>query len=116
MQDWVALGKVPTPLETDPKYEEWYTNNWVILGWMFNSIEKRVYHMFIYHDTVHGLRTALSKMYAHAHNDSSIFELNRDISHASQATLGLIVADFFCYLQTRWEELAQHEPLRPRLF
>ncbi|KAF8396921.1 hypothetical protein HHK36_018556 [Tetracentron sinense] len=54
---------------------------------------------------------ALTKMYAHAHCDSRIFELYRDISHASQAALGFSIADFFGYLQTRWEELAQYEPL-----
>ena len=74
---------MPIPLETDPKYEEWYIDNYAILGWMFNYMEERVYHMFMYYDTIHGLWTALSKMYAHAHNDSRIFELYRDISHAS---------------------------------
>ncbi|GFY90253.1 indole-3-acetic acid inducible 9 [Actinidia rufa] len=49
-------------------------------------------------------------MYAHARNESRIFELYRDISHASQPALGLLVADYFGYLQTRWEELAQYEP------
>ena len=78
---------------------------------MFNSMEDRVYHMFMYHDTVHGLWTALNQMYAHARNESRILELYRDISHASQPTLGLSVADYFGYLQTRWEELAQYEPL-----
>ncbi|GFZ07959.1 hypothetical protein Acr_19g0008960 [Actinidia rufa] len=78
---------------------------------MFNSMEDRVYHMFMYHETVHGLWTALTQMYAHARNESRIFELYREISHASQTTLGLSVADFFGYLQTRWEELAQYEPL-----
>ncbi|XP_057514701.1 uncharacterized protein LOC130796377 isoform X1 [Actinidia eriantha] len=74
-------------------------------------MEDRVYHMFMYHDTVHGLWTALTQMYAHARNESRIFELYREISHASQTTLGLSVADYFGYLQTRWEELAQYEPL-----
>ena len=50
-------------------------------------------------------------MYAHAHHDSRIFELHRDIAHASQETLGLSVSEFFGYLQSRWEELAQYEPL-----
>ncbi|GFZ08908.1 hypothetical protein Acr_20g0007160 [Actinidia rufa] len=45
-------------------------------------------------------------MYAHARNESRIFELYRDISHAFQATLGLSIADYFGYLWTRWEELA----------
>ncbi|GFY92662.1 hypothetical protein Acr_08g0010580 [Actinidia rufa] len=78
---------------------------------MFNSMEDRVYHMFMYHDTVHGLWTALTQMYAHARNESRIFELYREISHASQTSFGLSVVDYFGYLQTKWEELAQYEPL-----
>ncbi|KAG5557146.1 hypothetical protein RHGRI_007420 [Rhododendron griersonianum] len=50
-------------------------------------------------------------MYAHAHSDARIFELYQDISHASQETLGLSVAVYFDYLLSRWDELAQYEPL-----
>ncbi|GFS34988.1 hypothetical protein Acr_00g0037170 [Actinidia rufa] len=107
---WI-LGKEPKPAESDPKFDEWVSDNCIILGWMFNSMEDRVYHMFMYHDTVHGLWTALTQMYAHARNESRIFELYREISHASQTSFGLSVADYFGYLQTRWEELAQYEPL-----
>ncbi|GFY84611.1 hypothetical protein Acr_03g0013850 [Actinidia rufa] len=74
------------------------------------SVLDRVYHMFMYHDTVHGLWTALTQMYAHTRNESRIFELYREISHASRTSFGLSVADYFEYLQTRWEELAQYEP------
>ena len=72
-------------------------------------MEERIYHMFMYHSIVHGLWTTLSKMYAHTPSDSRIFELYQEISHASQASLGLFVIDYFGYLQTRWEELAQYE-------
>uniref|UniRef100_A0A2N9GKI4 Uncharacterized protein n=1 Tax=Fagus sylvatica TaxID=28930 RepID=A0A2N9GKI4_FAGSY len=34
-----------------------------------------------------------------------------DVSHAFQAALGLSVVDYFGYLQSRWEELTQYEPL-----
>ncbi|GFZ21988.1 glycine-rich protein 5 [Actinidia rufa] len=110
-QDPLDSGKEPKPAESDPKFDEWVSDNCIILGWMFNSMEDRVYHMFMYHDTVHGLWTALTQMYAHARNESRIFELYREISHASQTSFGLSVADYFGYLQTRWEELAQYEPL-----
>ena len=36
----------------------------------------------------------------------------REISRASHETLGLSIADYFGFLQSRWEELAQYEPLR----
>ena len=74
-------------------------------------MKERIYHIFLYHDTIHGLWTFLTQMYAHEQNDSRIFELHREIAHASQTTLGILVANFFCYLQSRWEELAQYDHL-----
>ena len=65
----------------------------------------------MYYDIVHGLWTALNQMYANAHNESRIFELYRDISHVPQPILGLSIADYFGYVQTRCEELSQYEPL-----
>ena len=74
-------------------------------------MEERIHHMFMYHDTVHDLWLALTQMYAHARNDSRIFELYRDISQASQESLGRNIADYFGYLQFKLELLAQFEPL-----
>ena len=59
--------------------------------------------MFMFHDIVSNLWTSLTQMYAHECNDSRIFELYRDVAQASQATLGLSVADYFGHLQFRWE-------------
>jgi hypothetical protein len=86
-------------------------DNCTILGWLFNSMDERTYNTFMYHDTVNGFWTALCQMYAHAHNDARICELYQDVYHTFQAALGLLVADFFGYLQSHWEELAQYEPL-----
>ncbi|GFZ12658.1 hypothetical protein Acr_23g0010430 [Actinidia rufa] len=107
---WI-LGKELKSTKSDPQFDEWDADNCIILGWMINLVEDQVYHMFMYHDTVHGLWTALNQEYAHARNESRIFELYQDISPASQPTLGSSVADYFAYLHTRWEELAQYEPL-----
>uniref|UniRef100_A0A2N9F1J4 non-specific serine/threonine protein kinase n=1 Tax=Fagus sylvatica TaxID=28930 RepID=A0A2N9F1J4_FAGSY len=105
------LGIEKQPDASDAKRIQWDMDNCTILGWMFNSMDERIYNTFMYHDTVNGLWTALCQMYAHARNDARIFELYQDVSHASQAALGLSVVDYFGYLQSRWEELAQYEPL-----
>ena len=83
------LGPIPKPDQTDPKFAQWNIDNCTILGWLFNSMEDRIYHMFMHHETVHGLWTALTQMYAHTRNDARIFELYREISHASQDSLSL---------------------------
>ena len=95
------MGQYLKPAISDPTYPQWDIDDCIILGWLFNSMEDRLYHMFIYNDTVHNLWTALSQMYAHSHHDSRIFELYREIARASQETLGLSVADYFGFLQSR---------------
>ncbi|GFS44584.1 hypothetical protein Acr_00g0091130 [Actinidia rufa] len=105
------LGTITKPNATDPKFVQWEIDNCTILGWLFNSMEPRIYHVFMYHDMVPLLWSSLTKMYAHARNEALIFELYREIHQASQASLSLSVADYFAYLQSRWEELAQYEPL-----
>uniref|UniRef100_A0A2N9ED05 Integrase catalytic domain-containing protein n=1 Tax=Fagus sylvatica TaxID=28930 RepID=A0A2N9ED05_FAGSY len=84
------LGIEKQPAASDAKRIQWDMDNCTILGWMFNSIDERIYNTFMYHDTVNGLWTALCQMYAHARNDARIFELYQDVSHASQAVLGSI--------------------------
>uniref|UniRef100_A0A2N9GXD4 Integrase catalytic domain-containing protein n=1 Tax=Fagus sylvatica TaxID=28930 RepID=A0A2N9GXD4_FAGSY len=105
------LGIEKQPAASDTKRIQWDMDNCTILGWMFNSLDKRVYNTFMYHDTMNGLWTALCQMYAHARNDARIFELYQDVSHASHAALGLSMVDYLRYLQSRWEELAHYEPL-----
>ncbi|GFY97530.1 hypothetical protein Acr_12g0000710 [Actinidia rufa] len=105
------LGTITKPNATDPKFLQWEIDNCTILGWLFNSMEPWIYHVFMYHDMVPLLWSSLTKMYAHAHNEARIFELYREIHQASQASLSFSVADYFAYLQSRWEELAQYEPL-----
>ena len=78
--------------------DEWDVDNCIILDWMFNSMDDQVYYMFMYHDTVNDLWTTLNQMYDHARNESQIFELYRDISHAFQPTLELSIVDYFGYL------------------
>ena len=107
---WI-LGTEPKPALSDPTFAQWDMDNCTILGWIFNSMENRIYHMFMFHDTVSSLWTSLTQLYAYECYDSRIFELYRDVAQAFQATLGLSVADYFGYLQSRWEELAQYEPL-----
>ena len=52
------LDKEVQPNESDPKYDEWFTENCIILGYMLNSMEEWIYTMFMYHrpSLVFGLR------------------------------------------------------------
>ncbi|GFZ06701.1 hypothetical protein Acr_18g0008710 [Actinidia rufa] len=43
---------ITKPNATDPKFVQWEIDNCTILGWLFNSMEPRIYHVFMYHDMV----------------------------------------------------------------
>ena len=67
------LGIEKQPAASDAKRIQWDMDNCTILGWMFNSMDERIYNTFTYHNTVNGLWTTLCQMYAHARNDARIF-------------------------------------------
>ncbi|GFZ13064.1 structural maintenance of chromosomes (SMC) family protein [Actinidia rufa] len=105
------LGTITKSNATDPKFVQWEIDNCTIFGWLFNSMEPLIYHVFMYHDMVPLLWSYLTKIYARARNEARIFEFYREIHQASQASLSLSVTDYFAYLRSRWEELSQNEPL-----
>ncbi|GFZ01046.1 hypothetical protein Acr_14g0006810 [Actinidia rufa] len=41
------LGTITKPNATYPKFVQWEIDNCTILGWLFNSMEPRIYHVFI---------------------------------------------------------------------
>ncbi|TXG59600.1 hypothetical protein EZV62_014173 [Acer yangbiense] len=84
------LGNSPRPADNDLKVDQWDIDNYQILGWMFGSMEPQIFNMLMYHETVESLWTALTSMYAHSINEARLFEL---------------------YQETRWDEMAQYEPV-----
>jgi hypothetical protein len=83
------LGIEKQPTVIDLKRTQWDMDNCTILGWLFNSMDERIYNKFMHHDIVNGLWTTLCQMYAHARNDARIFELYQEVSHVSHVALGL---------------------------
>ena len=105
---WVLRSNQP------PLIRSVFNGIWIIApSWVgfFNYMDERTYNTFMYQDIINSLWTILCQMYVHARNGAGICELYWDVYHASQAALGLSVVDYFGYLQSRWEELAQYEPL-----
>ena len=44
---WLLETEKPPP-DNDPKRAQWDIDNCTILGWMFNSMEERIYNMFMF--------------------------------------------------------------------
>ena len=58
---WLSY-KESKPADIDDKRAQWDMDNYTILGWLFNSMETRIYQMFMYHKSVPGLWRALTKI------------------------------------------------------
>lgn len=48
---WLLETEIQPPAD-DPKRVQWGIDNCTLLGWMFNSMEERIYNMFMYCDIV----------------------------------------------------------------
>lgn len=106
---WIS-GRYPKPDDKDPnKIEEWETEKYIVLDWLFGSMEPNIYELFMFYNTVDGLWAALTEMYAHSRNSTRILKLFQEIAQASQKNDYVKV--YYGYLKKRWEELKHHESL-----
>lgn len=102
MIDWIVPNRIPRPAEIDTTFGTWFKNNCTIFGWFFNSVEAKVYELFVFYETIDLLWTTLTEMYSKTHNEVKIYELYQELSQATQGTMS--VTSYFGYVKKRWEE------------
>ena len=59
-------GQIKAPPERDTKFDEWQTNDSLVMSWIFNSMESQVYEIFAYSPTPRILWESMNKMYGQA--------------------------------------------------
>lgn len=56
-------GTTPSPAPMDTSFDRWEIDNYIVLGWLFNSMETRIYHMGTYYVVASSFWTALNEIY-----------------------------------------------------
>ncbi|CAL2230653.1 unnamed protein product [Prunus armeniaca] len=78
-------GNILAPAVDDPKYEDWFCKDQLVMSWLLNSMEPQVAEIFIFffYSAQH-LWTAVKEMYGNQNNAARIFQLKKDIARVYQ--------------------------------
>ena len=69
-------GEIKPPAADDPKYQQWRSENSVVIAWLINSMEPILGKPFMFLPTAHDVWEAVRETYSDLENYSQLFELN----------------------------------------
>ena len=68
-------GKIPQPSGDDIKYDEWKSNNDLVISWLFNSMESDVRDGFLFLTIAKKVWDTLTEVYSKKNNVAHIYQL-----------------------------------------
>lgn len=95
-------GDLPSPMQSEPSYKVWMTENFVVLAWLINSVEPQISHRNLWFQTAKDVWDAARRMYSDLGNASQIFEIWSKLREMKQGSKS--VTQYFTKLQDLWQE------------
>jgi hypothetical protein len=77
-------GDFPQPLEADPTFRKWHTENSIVKGWLINSIDQSFVANFIHCPTAKQVWDAIATTYFDGTDTSQVYELRRRVTWIRQ--------------------------------
>ncbi|XP_024027458.1 uncharacterized protein LOC112093390 [Morus notabilis] len=102
-EDEYLTGKIILPLEGDPKFRLWKTENNMVMSWLVNSMTNEIGENFLLYSTVREIWDAAKEFYSSKENASIIFEIETTIHDLRQGDLS--VTQFYNILTRHWQQL-----------
>ena len=101
-------GDYPQPLETDPFFCRWRTENAMVKGWLINSMDHSLVVNFIRYPTAKQAWDSVATTYFDGTDTSQVYKLRRRVSRMKQA--GRSIEKYYNDLQGLWREIDFHRP------
>ncbi|ONI17066.1 hypothetical protein PRUPE_3G136000 [Prunus persica] len=101
-------GNIPAPVVDDPKYEDWFCKDQLVMSWLLNSMEPEVAEIFSFSNFAQHLWTAAKEMYGNKNIAAMIFQLKKDIAGVYQDGKSFI--EYMRKLKGMWNELDLYRP------
>ena len=99
-------GDYPQPLETDPSFRRWSTENTMVKGWLINFMDHSLVVNFIRYPTTKQVWDFVATAYFDGTDTSQVYELRRRVSRMKQA--GGSIEKYYNDLQGLWQEIDFH--------
>ena len=79
-------GDYPQPLETNPSFRRWRTENAMVKGWLINSMDHSLIVNFISYPTAKQIWDSIATTYFDGIDTSQVYELRSRVSRMKQAS------------------------------
>lgn len=101
-------GDLPKPVETDPAFRKWRTENATVKGWLIGSIDPTLVGNFIIFPTAKGVWDAVATTYFDGTDTSQVYDLKRKVSRLRHHERSL--ETYYNSLQGLWREIYFRRP------
>ena len=78
-------GDSPQPLETDPLFRKWRTENAIVKGWLINSMDPSLISNFIRFLTAKQVWDSIATKFFYGTDTSQVYDLRRCVTCMNQA-------------------------------
>ncbi|XP_073317204.1 uncharacterized protein [Primulina huaijiensis] len=90
------------PLETDPSFRKWRTENAIVKGWLINSMDPLLIGNFILFPTAKHVCDSIAITFFDGTDTSQVYDLRRRVTRMKQA--GGSIEKYYNDLQGLWSE------------
>ncbi|KAJ0007959.1 hypothetical protein Pint_30762 [Pistacia integerrima] len=102
------IGDSPQPLETDPFFRKWRTENAIVKGWLINSMDPSLIGNFIRFPTAKQVWDSIATTFFDGTDKSQVYDLRRRVTRMRQA--GGSIEKYYNDLQGLWREIDFRRP------
>jgi gag-polypeptide of LTR copia-type len=100
------------PKKSDKKEKdvEWEASDSWVMSWILNSMEPKIYGIFVYSNTAEEMWKSIYEMYGNPKNSARVFEIQQSIASLKQAQDQPFM-EHFGHFKQRLDELRQYIPV-----
>lgn len=97
------------PKTTESTYMQWRIDDYLVMSWLFKSMDPKIYELFMHAENARELWTSVKEMYSQQDNAARIFELQNELSNLKQGA-SQSMTEYLTQIKKIWEELRLYRP------
>ncbi|XP_021730466.1 uncharacterized protein LOC110697396 [Chenopodium quinoa] len=98
----IVDGTLAIPSEDSPNCQKWIRNDYMVMSWILNSIDKSIAESFMFVNSSSQLWSEISERFGHI-IAPRLFELHRSLTSTQQENAS--IAEYFGRLKAIWDQL-----------
>jgi hypothetical protein len=106
LQGYITGDRI-RPEALDPTYNQWESENCLVMSWLINSVQPHIARGYLLLNTAAKIWSAASQTYSQMGNDTQIYDLRNKVHGMKQGEL--TIAQYFAELCGLWQELDYYQ-------